>query len=432
MDLEVGSHINDYVIEMILGKGAFSQVYLASHTKLKTYVAIKRIRKEGFSSELFEREVRLHSQIDHPFAAAFYSAFADEQYFYIVMEYVSGGSLLSYIKKNGPMPEYKAKHIFSQLICFLHYLHKQLGTIHRDIKLENIMLDECGNIRIIDFGLGNTLSNDDNLLKTACGSLQYASPEMIAGEPYTINADTWAAGCVLYILTIGKMPFDDQNLKILMNKIISQDPYFPDTLSPELLDLLRHCLIKDRILRYSETQIPKHPWFSCGIDKDLFMSKDFVNHFDLSYKKPNDDQTLTKLEYLGFPREKVMESFQKNVCDKYTTAYYIMHRTLNNTKLKLNFSMPKEDPAQSGMISLIDHRQNSTSMMNITLNEMKAGRTNSLIKSQETTNVNSLAMTNGRLVRRKFVQMSQSGRKFGLVGPSSFLQKGPQIFKPTV
>ena len=436
MSFASGQIINEYIIEKQIGKGSFSEVYLAHHSVLNVKVAIKRILKSKFPQDCYEREVNIHSKIDHPFATAFFSTFEDQTHYYIVMEYASGGSLLQYITQNGRLDEYKARHIFTQLISLLHYLHTQKQIVHRDIKLENIMLDDNGNIRLIDFGLGNEVSSDNNLFKTACGSLHYASPEMVSGQKYSFNSDIWAAGCVLYILVVGKMPFDDQNTPNLMKKILYQDPYFPEDLSPELLDLLRHCLLKDRVLRYSEIQIVKHPWICDYQDVDPFMNDQFVSFFDLSYQTPNNQQVLTKLELIGFPSEKVIDSVENGLFDKYSTAYFIIQRLQKTSKLKFLCSMPSEPPQKIRRMSLAENKQNgiSTSNPNISLREMATTQNFLLAKTDEGSSFHK-----GRTIRRKQFQMSQNGRKFGqmmttgsLLRPGSIIsqQNHPHIIKP--
>lgn len=124
------------------------------------------------------------------------------------MEYCSGDNLFKYINKNLRMDEKECSRIFQQMIQAIEYIHK-IGVVHRDLKPENILLDNENNVKIADFGLGN-LYQKGNLLKTACGSPCYASPEMIRGVLYDpLLSDLWSCGVVLFAMVSGTLPFED-------------------------------------------------------------------------------------------------------------------------------------------------------------------------------------------------------------------------------
>ena len=163
--------IGPYRIESTVGKGSYGEVHLATNEKFDVRVAIKIYNKnqlESDSSRLrFSRELSLMQKIDHPFVPRFFELLEDSENFYIVMEYVPNGDLISLEK---PTDYYTTKKIFIQLIMILEYLHKDLKTVHRDLKAENIMLDKYNNIRLIDFGLSNSFTENNPNLKTTCGS----------------------------------------------------------------------------------------------------------------------------------------------------------------------------------------------------------------------------------------------------------------------
>jgi serine/threonine protein kinase len=133
---------------------------------------------------------------------------------------------------------------------------------HRDLKCENVLLDRYNNIRVIDFGLSNQFTDIHPRLSTACGSPAYASPEMVRGNTYTQVADIWSAGILLYGIVAGFLPFDDDDLQILLQKIVYTETHFPAFMTPQLIDLLQKMLCKDPERRITLAMIKCHPWFS--------------------------------------------------------------------------------------------------------------------------------------------------------------------------
>ena len=164
------TEIGEYLILEQIGKGSFSTVYRARHKRSNFLVSIKIISKEVIQRDKLEKELNIMKALDHPFAIALFDFFENDQNYFIVMENVEGTSLHQHIKEHGAFPEWLCKHFFCQIICVLDYLHNKLKIAHRDLKLDNIMLDRNGNIRLIDFGLGNQYKGISEVLSTACGS----------------------------------------------------------------------------------------------------------------------------------------------------------------------------------------------------------------------------------------------------------------------
>lgn len=259
------TEIGDYELEGSIGEGSFAVVRLATHKITRSKVAVKIIPRTNFSDEShdrFEREVDLIKDLDHPFIAEFFDVVQDSNNFYVIMEYVENGNLLELVNENGELPEDQARHYFCQLISVLEYLHEEKHIAHRDLKAENVLLDRNKNIRLIDFGLSNIFSQDNPYLQTACGSPAYACPEMIKGQQYTSASDIWSAGILLYAIVIGELPFEDDNMQRLLQKIIYTDPKYPSSISPQLTDLLKRMLTKDPDNRITLNKIKEHPWFS--------------------------------------------------------------------------------------------------------------------------------------------------------------------------
>jgi len=188
------------------------------------------------------------------------------------MEYVSGGELSDYIIAKKRIREDEACRLFQQIICAIEYLHEN-GIAHRDLKPENILLDYNRNIKLIDFGLSNTYRPGE-MLKTACGSPCYASPEMIAGKLYNgLTSDIWSCGIILYTMLCGALPFEDKNATSLYRKILDDDFLLPSYLSSTAQDLLKQLLNKNPLLRYTIPDIKQDPWYNISDNKALEVSE---------------------------------------------------------------------------------------------------------------------------------------------------------------
>ncbi|NXS34182.1 NUAK2 kinase, partial [Pomatostomus ruficeps] len=229
-------------------------------------VAIKSIRKDRIKDEQdlvhIRREIEIMSSLNHPHIIAVHEVFENSSKIVIVMEYASRGDLYDYISERQRLPEHEARHFFRQVVSAVYYCHKN-GIVHRDLKLENILLDAQGNIKIADFGLSNVFQQD-KLLQTYCGSPLYASPEIINGRPYRgPEVDSWSLGVLLYILVHGAMPFDGHDYKTLVKQITSGDYREPTKLS-DACGLIRWMLMVNPERRATIEDIATHWWVNWG------------------------------------------------------------------------------------------------------------------------------------------------------------------------
>lgn len=182
-----------------------------------------------------------------------------QHHYYMVYEYVNGGQMLDYIIAHGRLRERVARKFARQIGSALDYLH-QNSIVHRDLKIENILISESGNIKIIDFGLSNLFSPVSNL-STFCGSLYFAAPELLNAKVYTgPEVDVWSFGVVLYVLVCGKVPFDDQSMPALHAKIKRGLVEYPVWLSAECKHLLTRMLVTSPQNRASLSEVLSHQW----------------------------------------------------------------------------------------------------------------------------------------------------------------------------
>jgi serine/threonine protein kinase len=180
------------------------------------------------------REAAIVSLLSHPYICGMKDVVKTSYHWYMLFEYVNGGQMLDYIISHGRLKEKQARKFARQIASALDYCHRN-SIVHRDLKIENILISKMGDIKIIDFGLSNLFS-PKNQLKTFCGSLYFAAPELLQAKQYTgPEVDVWSFGIVLYVLVCGKVPFDDQSMPQLHAKIKKGHVDYPPWLSAGML-----------------------------------------------------------------------------------------------------------------------------------------------------------------------------------------------------
>jgi len=224
-------------------------------------VAVKVLPKSKMEPDEQDRarvEIRIMtelSELNHPHIAKKLSSFEDADKFLIVIEFIKGSDLQKMVTQVGALSENSTRKYFHQIVSTIHYLHER-GYVHRDIKMENVMIDENDNAKIIDFGTANRTSQG-SLNQTYCGTQSYAAPELLRGERYSGPAvDVWSLGILLYVmLTGGQFPF--QTLGEIMTGKVHKEP---SNVSEDCLDLLHQILEVDQNKRIQMVDLLHHPW----------------------------------------------------------------------------------------------------------------------------------------------------------------------------
>ncbi|XP_021716622.1 SNF1-related protein kinase catalytic subunit alpha KIN10-like [Chenopodium quinoa] len=282
---ELARLLPDYALDGTIGTGATSVVKKARHVRTGQLVAIKIISiRDKLSEYLVKKEIRLLNMLDSPRVIRLYDVLYTEDYACLVLEYAPNGDFLTYLTSRNLMSEAEARPYFLQLISGVEYLHQKM-VAHRDLKLENLLIDGNFNLKISDFGL-SAIMNNSYLLRQNCGSLQYAAPEtlcaglfldklrimelltefipafLISNEPYYgTQVDAWSCGIILYAIVCGSFPFKDLDRDGLNKKIMSGQIEFPDMyLSAEFRDLVTGMLTVCPLNRMTIFEIRQHPW----------------------------------------------------------------------------------------------------------------------------------------------------------------------------
>lgn len=257
--------IGSYTLYDVIGEGSFSIVRKAMICGSNDIYACKIIPKIRFKERnlamRFQLEIRVMQTLHHPNIVQIYDIFRDKQFYYVIMEYIGGGTLFDYVIDNRGINENLTKHFIYQIFKTMEYIHG-LGICHRDLKLENILLDENQtSIKISDFGLSRFLDRK-GLARTPVGSPMYASPECLSGKPYDgKKSDIWSCGVILYTLLTGKLPWFGKTQSHIFSQIKSANYEMPSYISTDCKKLIRSILTIDVKKRPSDTQILNSEWF---------------------------------------------------------------------------------------------------------------------------------------------------------------------------
>lgn len=258
------STLEGYEIKEEIGSGAFARVYRAEHLRTHRPVAIKIISKIAENgedmTEVGKREIEVTSKMEHPLIASVFETREDADAFYVILEYIDNKSLLDFINEMGQVPTVTAQKLFGQLVSVILYLHEHLHVVHRDLKVENILLDRFNNIRLIDFGFSMDYVPNSSNMKTLCGSPVYTAPEIIKNIPYSNAVDIWSLGVILYAMICGEFPFNNTNMRALFHDITHKEPVIPKYLDYNLVDLITLMLKKDPVERITIESVASHPW----------------------------------------------------------------------------------------------------------------------------------------------------------------------------
>ena len=292
-----------YIPKRCIYKGTASKVTLVQNASTQQFFAMKEFPKTDYSIEYWKKEKKSLEILSHqdnenincPYVVHLHHSFQNQNSCFLILDYLPGGSLTDLITRsaNSRLIESEARFYFRQLIAALEYISSK-NISHLDLKLENLLLDSEGNLKVIDFGL-SVLSETE--ISAHCGTPYYLAPEILTNEYYQgPMADIWASGVILYAMLTGRYPFSGNNFEDLGFNIIEGSLTFPQYLSTEAMDLLSKILQSNPKERFTIEQIKNDTWFKDFPATQPSISTEFNLLLDLDIQDPKNNNSASNHE----------------------------------------------------------------------------------------------------------------------------------------
>ncbi|KAI4152548.1 MAG: hypothetical protein LQ341_000687, partial [Variospora aurantia] len=304
------STVGNYTLGRLIGKGSFGKVYLALHKLTNgSKVVLKSAKKDDSN---LAREIHHHRQFLHPHIARLYEVIVTESLVWLVLEYCPGDELYNYLLRHGAISPEKVQKIFTQLVGAVAYVHS-LSCVHRDLKLENILLDKNENVKLCDFGFTREYEGKMSYLQTFCGTVCYSAPEMLKGEKYAgEKVDVWSLGIILFALLTGELPFDDDDDMVTKHRILTTEPNYPASMPADARTLISQLLSKRPLLRPTISDILINPFLAeHAPQQQAILKLTRPAPFTTDLEK----QTLERMRSAGVDIDKVIENVLAQRCD---------------------------------------------------------------------------------------------------------------------
>ncbi|GBM66708.1 Atypical protein kinase C [Araneus ventricosus] len=329
--------LDDFDLLRVIGRGSYAKVLMVELRSTKRVYAMKVIKKELVSDEEDIDWIQTEKHVfetasNYPFLVGLHSCFQTPSRLFFVIEFVRGGDLMYHMQRQRRLPEEHARFYSAEISLALNYLHER-GIIYRDLKLDNVLLDHEGHIKLTDYGMCKEGIAPGDTTSTFCGTPNYIAPEILRGEDYDFCVDWWALGVLLYEMLAGRSPFDivgaaenpDQNTEdFLFQVILEKTIRIPRSISVKAQSVLKGFLNKnpaERLGCHSQSgfsDITSHPFFK-SIDWNLLEGKQVpppykpkletdrdLEHFDPQFTSepvvltPDDQKEIEKIDQSEF------------------------------------------------------------------------------------------------------------------------------------
>ncbi|XP_061097566.1 hormonally up-regulated neu tumor-associated kinase homolog [Conger conger] len=332
--------VGNYLVGKMINKGSFAKVMEGLHISTGEKVAIKVIDKkkakqDSYVQKNMKREPRIHQMIRHPNVVQLLETLETENSYYMAMELCLGGDLMERICDRKRLEEREVRRYTRQILSAVEHLHRH-GIVHRDLKIENFLLDENNNIKIVDFGLSNTLKAEalaQDLLNTQCGSPAYAAPELLAHRKYGPKVDVWSVGVSMFAMLTGTLPFTVEpfNIKQLHQKMVNGEiSNIPADISKGASQFMLSLLEADPAKRPSVKAAMEEKWLNEGYVKRPLNAVSYRNRLQ------PDELNSTVLNYmsesLGYGPSEVVHTLVNNRPSSIMAAYFLLEKKLSRNQ----------------------------------------------------------------------------------------------------
>ncbi|XP_074839548.1 hormonally up-regulated neu tumor-associated kinase [Carettochelys insculpta] len=327
--------VGSYLIGRKLGEGSFAKVREGLHVLTGEKVAVKvidkkRAKKDTYVTKNLRREGQIQQMIRHPNIAQLLDILETENSYYLVMELCPGGNLMHKIYEKKRLEEHEARKYIRQLILAVEHLHRA-GVVHRDLKIENLLLDEDNNIKLIDFGLSNCadIMGYSDPFSTQCGSPAYAAPELLARKKYGPKIDVWSIGVNMYAMLTGTLPFTVEpfSLRALYQKMVDKEMNpFPTQLSTAAINFLQSLLEPDPAKRPNIQQALANRWLNENYPGKALHNVTYPNRIHL--EDLSQSVLLHMTEKLGYKNSDVINTVLSNRASHTLAIYFLLNKKL--------------------------------------------------------------------------------------------------------
>jgi len=284
--------LTDYTIMQTLGTGSFGRVRLIKSKVNNKHYALKSLKKAEIIKlkqvDHVVSETSILASISHPFVVGMEGYAQDERYLYLVIEFISGGELFTYLRGVGKLDSPHAAMYAAQVGAIFDYLHSK-NIIYRDLKPENLLIHEDGYLKLTDFGFAKIV---EGRTYTLCGTPEYLAPEILLNKGHGKPVDWWTLGILIYEMNAGIDPFSDEDPMAIYQKILKGKVKFPKNFDKDAKSIVKHLLVADLSKRYGNLKngfkdIKEHRWFK-NIDWDALLAKKIPAPYKPIIKTPGD------------------------------------------------------------------------------------------------------------------------------------------------
>ncbi|KAK2871019.1 hypothetical protein QQF64_002137 [Cirrhinus molitorella] len=325
--------VGNYLIGRKLGEGSFAKVREGLHVITAEKVAVKVIdkrkaKKDSYVTKNLRREGQIQQMIRHPNITQLLDILETENSYYLVMELCPGGNLMNHIYEKKRLEERDVQKYVRQLVRAVEHLHRA-GVVHRDLKIENLLLDDQDNIKLIDFGLSNCagILGYSDPFSTQCGSPAYAAPELLSRKKYGPKVDVWSIGVNMYAMLTGTLPFTVEpfSLKALHQRMVDKDMNpLPPSISSAATCLLRRLLEPDPNKRPNIHQVMADQWLQLG---NPHTGVPYLNRIHI--EEINHTVLLHMTEKMGYKHSEVLSAVLTNKACHTLTVYFLLNKKMN-------------------------------------------------------------------------------------------------------